>query len=247
MKYEQYSKWLWVFVAIFSILIFILIVNRLTSNYPVNFPIRNALEYPFKSGDLLLESSHDQIISFFGDSFFTHTCILYQCPTTMQFYVWEIRFPRMNIVNAIAGSKIRFGTRLTPLWRHLERKKKYTICVRSINKPVDQKKFDQFILENRNRYFSLDFVSRGLSRFFGSWTADMNLHRPVDRPANERYCAELTAETYCHLGVFRDSGIAYTPCDFSKRTEHLSLANGYSFGPEIKLELPKKISLQIEL
>lgn len=247
MRYEHYSKWVWVFIVIICILIFILIVNRLTNNTPNVYQIQNALEYPFKSGDLLLESSHDQIISFFGDSFFTHTCMIYQCPKTEQFYVWEIRLPRMNIVNAIGGSRIHYGTRLTPLWRHLERKKKYTICVRPLNKRIDQDKFDEFILKNRNRYFSLDFVSRGLSRFFGPWTADITIHRPVDRPANERYCAELTAETYCYLGVFKDNGIAYTPSDFAKRTEHLSLANGYSFGSEIELKLPKKTSLQIEL
>ena len=243
MNYAQYEKYVWLLIVAISVVLLYWLIRRMLSiNDTKTKETVSLWEYPFKAGDLILVSSGN-IMRFFGGSHWTHTAIVFKDPRSKILYVWEVRMPRNdNFLNFIGNSRNRVGIRLSPLYKYFERYKDAKFAVRSLNKKVDSNQFMDFIFRNNKRRFSTQFALRGLTRFFGSLAADVLEPQQVETANEQRYCAELTAETYYHLGVLMPQSTLhnYIPRDFAEGTESLALAPGYHFGPETGIVFKKR-------
>ena len=198
----------------------------------------DALVYPFKAGDIILSPS-GWITRMFVGSFWGHVAVIYKDPQCEMLYAWETRIPVQGTWTTLTTSLKSKATRLTPLFRYIERSPK-PVCVRPINREVDILKFQEFIKKKWDQPFGFDFLTTGANRVFMDLVGVPAIPRSKQ---SARFCAELVAETLIYLGVFdvhnsvdphmRTDHII--PRDFSQQDEHLPLATCWSFGDEVLL------------
>lgn len=195
-----------------------------------------------KAGDLILTSGNNVVTRMFGRSVWNHVGMIFEDPWTHFLYVWEVQLPAVNTVMAITGD-FR-ATRLSPLVRYVERWcKKGHVAIRRLNQTVDLEKFDAFVKQRWNYNFAFDFMAHGANRFFESWWS-IPIHRGTHKA---RYCAELVAETYEHLGVLNSmSSHSTIPGDFAETADTLPFSAGYDLGPEILIEAPPHVTSKQE-
>lgn len=198
----------------------------------------SAHRFPFKAGDILLNQT-SLFTRILPGSTWSHVAMVYQDPWNEMLYVWETAIPVQGPWHTLTTSLKSRATRLTPLFRYLARVKK-PVCVRALSKPVDAIKFSQFVRQKWDQPFGFDFLANGGNRVFQDLVGLPSLPR-TDKSA--RFCAELIAETFAHLGVFDFKNCTdphvrsdhIIPKDYSEQDEHLPLTPGHTFGPEILL------------
>lgn len=236
-------------ITITSVLVVLLLwlMGRFSEVNTAKFKKRSLLKtYPFKAGDILCFYGGSRLTQLFGQSPCNHIGIVFQQPSTGFFYVFEMRMPPVSVATVFLKPGRNRGTRLTPLYRCLERWKHGPISVRSLlGEPLDLVKFQTFIQSRWHHDFALDYIARGSNRFF-----DVLFHIPVNprTKSGPRYCAELVSETLEHLGVLDftksdKSPHSMIPRDFVEKTDSLPLVNTYSYTGEVLLDckLPTKL------
>lgn len=195
--------------------------------------------FAFKAGDVLLCST-SLFNRLFVQSTWGHVALVYRDPWNDMLCVWEIQIPVEGSWRAHTTSLKSQATRLTPLYRYLDRCPK-PVCVRSISKEVNVMAFHDFIKTKWEQPFGFEFFANAGSRIFMDIVGIPVLPR---KKKSGRYCAEMVAETLSHLGVldFQSSLDSHVkpsrilPRDFAKNTERLPLTAGYEYGDEILLD-----------
>lgn len=233
---HQTIEWIILGVLVFSFLAFLVV--RITWHRKPDCSVACRWDgYAFSGGDLLLTSSN-MLMQSFGGSVWGHIAIVYEEPHTGVLYSWDVRTPTVGALGFF-GTRKYPATRISPLLRFLERWKG-PVAVRKLQgkRPIDPVVFRDFIMARKDQPFAFDFVAQGVNRlmFF-------NVPLQARTENGPKFCAEMAAETYQHLGVFKFNtrgSHEVTPRDFSERSERLPCVNGYSFGRECLLTAPPK-------
>lgn len=179
-------------------------------------------DFPFKTGDLIIADGTGFLPAFTRSSV-DHAGIIYKHPKTSQLFLWHATIAR--------------PAHLVPLYRELERYK--LVYVRQLQ--GDLKKLNPITAKwregvQKNASFFLEVLLSGLQRFLNPL---LNNHVPLPQ-RNQYYCTILALKTYTAMGVvspeMNPSHTFLTDdlCSWSQRFP-LVFANGFSFGPEIKL------------
>lgn len=244
MQWKQIRPWVFCILVIATA--YTVIQHLWRTNYPhIAKSLRWNAVSCFRAGDLILSSNENFLTCTLGGSYWNHVAIVYEEPETRVLYVWEVCNPPVGWV-AFASTREHRSTRLSPLYRFFERnsrKRVGSIGYRPLQgPPVDAKQFSDFIKRRWGQAFAYDYIAQGANRFFGAFGTVPVESRTVNGP---RYCAELAAETYEHLGVLNFSDSPFTPhetvpSDFCAATERIPLSREYSFGQEVFLVAPKK-------
>lgn len=176
------------------------------------------------------------VTSTFGGSYWNHAAVVFECPHTGVQYAWDVCLPHLGFAG-FAGARHHKGTRLRPVERYIE-KWKGPIAVRRLEggPDLDKATFLRFVEQRWNTGFAFDFVAQGANRTFHTLFSIPITARTSQTP---RYCAELAAETYQHMGVLDkrfQSSCEIVPRDFAEVTENLRFVGDYRFGPELILE-----------
>lgn len=194
--------------------------------------------YPFKAGDIILCPA-SLVSLMFVKSNWGHVAMVYKCPDTNMLYVWEAAIPVQGTWWTFTNSLKSKATRLIPLYRYLSRIKK-PCCVRSLNREVDTRRFQQFVALRWDQKFNFHVVVHAVNRVLMDVVSV-----PVVLPREGKYCAELLAETLQYLGVIQYSSDIHDynakkhhilPKDFSVEEETLPFCKNWSYGPEILLD-----------
>lgn len=181
-----------------------------------------------RSGDLLLWSNpccwYTDIEKLMCGSPYTHVSMIVIHPRTHEPFVWE--------------STARTGNRLIKLVDVLRDK---GLCVlRKLNVPVDEQRLHQFIKSNRGQRYSYNVWDGVVNR----WFRMVRLPRlNVTRVRKRRFCSQLIADTYAHMGVIdlgrsdRQQSHLVLPGDFCLATDrHAFFWNKpYALGAETRL------------
>lgn len=206
-------------------------------------------DYHFESGDLLCFYGGARLTRLFGESMCNHVALVYKCPDTHHPYVWEMKLPNISVASAFLFAGPHRGTRLTPLYRCIERSKDEIVTVRRLKnvdetKRIDNKSFTEFIKNKWNHAFALDFLARGSNRFFEilwhiplkfisrhkSSSSSLTTTSSTNKNSNSstskcttRYCAELVSETLQHLQVLN-----FLSAQNTVRCPHLMIPRDFS-------------------
>lgn len=198
----------------------------------------------FRTGDLILWSSdfkwYTDLEKIACGSRFTHVGIVF-VDKAERVFLWE--------------SDAKPGHAITPL---LDLLKKFettncTSVLRKLNHPLDSKKFEQYILNNLGNGYSFKLwdavVNRWLHRMRLPCLLVPETNTELSCLVKKRFCSELVADTYHHMGVInlslgeKSNAALILPGDFSIDGqsgicgELLYWVPPYALGPEIKLTL----------
>jgi hypothetical protein len=156
-------------------------------------------DYAFQSGDLIICQSRRRWLSMLEGSCWGHVAIVYKDPQTHELFAWE---------------SVSTGIVLHPLYRMLDKYPTKT-AVMSINKPVDMRRFSQFIKTRNDKPFAFDVGAIGFKRLFKSLLVCL----PVEKRTRHspRFCSEMAAETYKYINVLGNVSPSHIlPDDFTK-------------------------------
>lgn len=182
----------------------------------------------FCTGDVLLFSSHpslrQDVAKLMCGSQFTHVALVF-VDRAGEPFVWEC---------------LCSGHRVRRLHTVLTRASATHSCFwRRMNKPLDGRRFEQFMRLNLDQPYSFD-IWRGVVR---RWCSSLYLPRtPGQQLIHSRFCSQLVAETYAFLGVLdftRSANLSpnlVLPGDFATgKSADLPWVRGYCLGGEIEL------------
>jgi hypothetical protein len=180
-------------------------------------------DFPFETGDLVLTDGTG-ILPAFTKSNVDHAGIIFKDEKTGQLFLWH--------------ALLHDAAHMTPLFRELEKYK--LVYIRKLQgnrgklKPITKEWRDK---TRKNATFFTEVIFQGAQKFF--WPLLYNSPSPVPQ-RKQYYCTVLAMKTYTEMGVFpadlQKSHTFFTEdlCSWSQRYP-LTFANGFSFGPEIKL------------
>lgn len=192
---------------------------------------------PLKSGDLLLfdgDGMISQMIKFFTGSKegyveLSHAGIVFECPVTRQFYVWECgNQPRKAGPTVTRENSPHNAAHLSCLSTRLDG---YSGIVyrRSLNGNIDNDRFARWISLNLGKPYSFDFIP-GWNRRGGYSIISLPFLDDDNEELNDGgwMCSQLVAETYEHIGVFALDRPSRTimPIDF---WDSVPVRDGYTF------------------
>lgn len=194
----------------------------------------NFWDYGFKTGDLILTCiktksfssmfSVSAFIKLFTNSPYHHTAVVYVQPETGQVFFWE-----MN------GG----GTRLATVADMVDKKIDQFIAVRSLNKSIDIRLFEDIIKQQWNYTFNMDICLSWYHRFICPYVPVTFLRGLPWGGGRQTTCAHMTTEMYSALGVLDFSSTGVDPSsifatDYAREQidkKIIPLTNGYEFGP----------------
>lgn len=230
---KRFHIWNAIVIFVLFIVMAVIVKYSKSTSVPKSKYKMNIGDLQFHAGDLLLTHRRNPLMTSFGGSFWTHIAIVYEDPYSGVLYAWDILMPQSRSLTGFLETPTRC-TRLITLERFIERWKG-TVALRKLEAKtsIDNYRFSDFIKSHWNSGFAYDFITHGGNRFFEYL---FNIPVQVRTEESPRYCAELAAETYKHLGVFQSypNNTSFIPRDFSEFTEKLPLNTKlYKFGPEI--------------
>ena len=235
----------WFFLAAFVVGIIVFIVLRSISvskefKEEAKLIRRSIYTHTYRSGDVLLFNGLGARGTFganltraLAGSTYTHIGMVYVHPETGRPYVWEMHLS---------------GSRLMPLFAKMHNYRGHA-AVRTLQpkiSPEQQKRFDEFVRSRWGNAYSYAFIPHGYNRLFSF------LPVPIATDTTKRqsayYCCDLVADTLRYIGVLdfqphdnADNPSALTPRDFTVRRQNLPLHSKFTYGPEIRLEVPKEM------
>jgi hypothetical protein len=182
---------------------------------------------PVRSGDVVLWSSQyklrTDVEKLLCGSKFTHVALVFVDRAGVP-WVWEA---------------VLTGHRVQKLATVLEKAAgRESVYLRKLSIPLPAAAFERYIRDNLEKPYSFDLWRAVVAR----WCDSLHLPSPATG-GHARFCSQLVADTYQHLGVldfrndFRDTA-HILPGDFgSSRSDLLPWTQGYGLGPEIQIYL----------
>lgn len=216
-------------------------------------------ETTFRSGDLILWSKclkwYTDIEKIVCGSRYTHVTLVLVSPRGVA-YGWE--------------TNVETGHQLKPLARLVAEKNDCVCVVRKLNRPVDDSLLCAFVRDNIGNKYSYDVWDGVVNQLLSSihkrkpeggkgCKSEVVVQAPVLAyrlrthglrtssaplfPRKKRFCSQLVADTYMHLGVIdlfksvKSKSKLVLPGDFSVANDHGALhwVPPYALGPEIKI------------
>ena len=201
-------------------------------------------ETTFRSGDLILWSKclkwYTDIEKIVCGSRYTHVTLVLVSPRGVA-YGWE--------------TNVETGHQLKPLVRLVAEKSDCVCVLRKLNRPVDESLLCDFVRDNIGNKYSYDVWDGVVNQLLSfihkrkpeSVAAGVTHRlRPSSAslvPLKKRFCSQLVADTYMHLGVIdlfksvKSKSKLVLPGDFSVANDHGALhwVKPYALGPEIKI------------
>jgi len=202
--------------------------------------------YPFRTGDLILtsnrlESLRDVVANFdpvaaiklFTESPFNHTAVAYVDPDTEQTLFWELN-----------GT----GTRMATMYDMTSGRPDHIVCVRTLvgGPPIDPRAFMAVVKAQWRYQFNMDVALAWYHRYAGRAPC---VPAPFFKGHNwghgrQATCVHMTTELYHMLGVIDLTRTGVDPAgvfaaDYGRDpidTHIIPLANGYRFGPIVRLD-----------
>lgn len=195
----------------------------------------DVLNYPFKTGDMILFSTHapvyemSALTKLFSGSEFNHIGIIYVDPRDGHVYVWDM---------------VITGPRLHSIYQLNSDAHPTYYCVRPINKALDPYRFEQVMKYQYDKIFNAEVIMTMCHRCIPLLPMLRGYHWGNDQ---QRHCSFMAYEAYSMMGVvpydFDMGGIL--PCDFVQdrnddsdhhRDAWVKTINGYKFGDMIRLD-----------
>jgi hypothetical protein len=194
-------------------------------------PPRTALKasmcrVPVRSGDVVLWSSQyklrTDVEKLLCGSKYTHVGLIFVDRAGTP-WVWEA---------VVTGHRVQ---RLHTVLKKAQGRE--NVYLRKISTPLNPVALETYIRHNIQKPYSFNLWRAVIVRWCDS------LHLPASSDNSARFCSQLVADTYHHLGVldFRNESKETShvlPGDFgSSRSDLLPWTRGYGLGPEIELFL----------